>query len=45
MLNVSLKKFKFFHKKKNNQILYYSLNSNGDNEIKNLINNFLTEKK
>ena len=44
MLNVSLKKFKFFHKKKNNQILYYSLNSNGDNEIKNLINNFLTEK-
>ena len=44
MLNVSLKKFKFLHKKKINQILFYSKKSNTDNEINNLINNFLVEK-
>ena len=44
MLNVSLNKFKFIHKKKNNQIIYYSFKSKGDNEIENLINNFLIEK-
>ena len=44
MLNVSLQKFKFLHKKKINQILFYSKKSNTDNEINNLINNFLVEK-
>jgi len=44
MLNVSLKKFKFLQKKKINQILFYSKKSNTDNEINNLINNFLVEK-
>ena len=44
MLNISLSKFKFWYKKKINQILYYSVKSNGINEIENLINNFLIEK-
>ena len=44
MLNVSLKKFKFFHKKKINQILFHSKKSSTDSEINNLINNFLVEK-
>tara|TARA_B100000029_G_scaffold426485_1_gene435398 strand:+ start:800 stop:2257 length:1458 start_codon:yes stop_codon:yes gene_type:complete len=44
MLNVSLEKFKSLHKKKVNQIIYYSVNSDGTKEIKNLINNFLNEK-
>ena len=44
MLNISLKKFKKLHKKKNNQIIFTSLNSNGEKEILNLINNFLLEK-
>ena len=44
MLNVNLEKFQYLHKKKTNQILYYSFKSNGNNEIKNLINNFLIEK-
>ena len=44
MLNVSLKKFKFLHKKKINQILFHSKKSSTDSEINNLINNFLVEK-
>ena len=44
MLNISLKKFKINHKKKLNQILYLSLDSDGSKEIINLINNFFTEK-
>ncbi len=44
MLNISLKQFKINHKKKLNQILYLSLNSDGSQEIINLINNFFTEK-
>ena len=44
MLNISLKKFKINHKKKINQILYLSLDSDGSKEIINLINNFFTEK-
>ncbi len=44
MLNISLKQFKINHKKKLNQILYLSLNSDGSKEIINLINNFFTEK-
>ena len=44
MLNVDLKNFKKNHKKKINQIIYYSQKTNGLNEINNLINNFLNEK-
>ncbi len=44
MLNVSLKKFISLHKKRFNQILYYSKKSEGLIEIKNLINNFLIQK-
>ena len=44
MLNVDLKNFKKKHKKKINQIIYYSAKTNGLNEINNLINNFLNEK-
>jgi len=44
MLNVDLKSFKKNHKKKINQIIYYSYKTNGLNEINNLINNFLNEK-
>ena len=44
MLNLSLEKFKSQFLKKKNQILYYSINSNGHKEIENLINNFLSEK-
>ncbi len=44
MLNISLSKFKSEYLKKKNQILYYSIKTNGEKEIVNLINNFLTEK-
>ncbi len=44
MLNVDLKSFKKNHKKKINQIIYYSSKTSGLNEINNLINNFLNEK-
>ena len=44
MLNISLKQFKINHKKKINQILYLSLDSDGSKEIINLINNFFTEE-
>ena len=44
MLNTSLKKFKYLHKKKLDQIIYHSLKSHTDKEINNLINNFLVEK-
>ena len=44
MLNVDLKSFKKKHKKKINQIIYYSKDTNGLIEIDNLINNFLNEK-
>ncbi len=44
MLNISLQQFKINHKKKLNQILYLSLDSDGSKEIINLINNFFTEK-
>ena len=43
MLNVSLKKFKFLHKKKQNQVLFISFKSTGEKEISNLIDNFLIE--
>tara|TARA_Y100000816_G_scaffold287587_1_gene270599 strand:- start:861 stop:2315 length:1455 start_codon:yes stop_codon:yes gene_type:complete len=44
MLNNNLAKFKKLHKKKKNQILYTSIETNGKIEIENLINNFLLEK-
>ena len=44
MLNISLERFQKIHKKRINQILYLSSNSDGNTEIDNLINNFLVEK-
>jgi len=44
MLNISLEKFKSQFLRKKNQILYFSQNTDGKNEIENLINNFLIEK-
>ena len=44
MLNVDLTSFKKNHKKNINQVVYYSLKTNGLSEINNLINNFLNEK-
>ena len=44
MLNVDLKSFTKNHKKKINQVIYYSTKTHGLNEIDNLINNFLNEK-
>ena len=44
MLNVNLAKFKKTHKQKKNQVLYLSSRVSGNNEIINLINNFLVEK-
>ena len=44
MLNISLKQLELLHKKKQNQIIYYSSKTNGLSEINNLINNFLSEK-
>ena len=44
MLNYSLEEFITLHNKKKNLLFYYSKKTNGDNEINNLINNFLKEK-
>jgi len=44
MLNISLSKFKSQHKRKINQVIYFSSKTNGTSEIENLINNFLLEK-
>jgi len=44
MLNISLSEFKSQYLRKKNQIIYYSIKTNGDKEIENLINNFLIEK-
>ena len=44
MLNVKLKQFKLLHKKKQNQIIYVSQSCKGDDEILNLIDNFLIVK-
>ena len=44
MLNINLKKFKSQYLRKKNQILYYSINTEGSREVENLINNFLLEK-
>ena len=44
MLNLDLSKFKSQYLRKKNQIIYYSINTDGEKEIENLINNFLIEK-
>ena len=44
MLNISIGKFKSQYLRKKNQILYYSIKTNGEKEIENLIDNFLIEK-
>ncbi len=44
MLNVDLKKFQYLHKKKQNQIIFSSIITNGEKEILNLIDNFLIDK-
>ena len=43
-INRSFKEFKFRHKNKKNQIIYTSKKVKDDNEILNLVNNFLNEK-
>ena len=43
-INRSFKDFKFRHRSKKNQIIYTSKKIKGDDEILNLINNFLYEK-
>ena len=42
--NRSFKEFKFRHRNKQNQIIYISQKINSDDEISNLIDNFLDEK-
>ena len=44
MINRSFKEFKFRHRSKKNQIIYSSKKVNNDDDIKNLIDNFLVEK-
>jgi len=44
MLNTSLGKFKSQYKNKINQVLYYSIKTDGVKEVENLIDNFLVEK-
>ena len=44
ILNRSFKEFKFRHRSKKNQIIYISKKIKNDDDITNLINNFLIEK-
>ena len=44
MINRNFKDFKFQHKRNQNQVLFSSKKIIGDNEVLNLIDNFLTEK-
>ena len=44
MLNYTVSEFKSIHKNKKNVLFYHSLNSNGEKDIINLIDNFLKEK-
>jgi anthranilate synthase component 1 len=44
IINRSFKDFKFRHRSKKNQIIYISRKVNNDDEILNLIDNFLNEK-
>ena len=44
IINRSFKEFKFRHRSKKNQIIYTSKKVKNDNEVLNLIDNFLVEK-
>ena len=44
IVNRSFKEFKFRHRSKKNQILYISKKVKNNDDISNLINNFLIEK-
>ena len=44
MINRNFSNFKFQHKRKQNQVLFFSKKINKDVEVTNLINNFLIEK-
>ena len=44
MLNRNFNDFKFQHKRNKNQVIYISKKTQGDREVLNLINNFLSEK-
>ena len=44
MINRNFKDFKFQHKRNQNQVLFSSKKIKGDNEVLNLIDNFLAEK-
>ena len=44
IINRSFKEFKFRHRSKENQVIYTSKKVKNDNEVLNLINNFLDEK-
>ena len=44
MINRSFKEFKSIHKKKNNQVIYSSLNVKNENFLTHLIDNFLRSK-
>ena len=44
MLNIKQGKLKSQYLSKKNQVIYYSIKTNGEKEIENLINNFLIEK-
>ena len=44
MINRNFKDFKFQHKRNQNQVLFSSKKVKGDNEVLNLIDNFLAEK-
>ena len=45
IINRSFKEFKFRHRSKKNQIIYTSKKVKNDDDILNLIDNFLEEKK
>ena len=44
MLNRNFKDFEFQHKRKKNQIIYTSRKAQNDQEVLNLIDNFLNDK-
>ncbi len=44
MLNISAEKFKSQYQKNINQVLYYTIESKGIDEVENLVSNFLNEK-
>ena len=43
-LNIDFNKFKKNHKNKKNQIIFYKVNYKNNNIVKNIINNFLSQK-